>query len=174
MEKFTLIFLSSFNNFFFWVHHTSSSTFHWLLYVLKHNVSHRIQINEPCFHHWSELWTSLQAAFWFFLLMRGSGLSVQRLETICQERSLPCSAPNWRAIPAAMLNQLLTEILCIILSSCAFVLWMPSLLAGLEWVCDIVKMQYSRNLRFGKTNFSCYGCYWPSSGQPAVGGFQTL
>lgn len=34
--------------------------------------------------------------------------------------------------------------------------WMTSLFVGLEWVCDVVNMQYSRNHRFGTINFSCY------------------
>ncbi len=96
-------------------------------------------------------------------------------DTVCRDRSLPCSVLNWWAIPASVLNRFPIEILPIILSSRAFCLsWMTSLFGGLKWVSDIVKMQYSRNHRFGTTSFSCYGCYWPSSGQPATEGFKSL
>lgn len=91
---------------------------------------------------------------------------LKHLHTVCRDRSLPCSDMNWQTIP--VLSRMSIENLRI-MSSHAFS-WTTSLFGRL----DIVKMHFSRNLRFGTTNFSCYCCCWSSSGQPAVEGFQSL
>ncbi len=55
-----------------------------------------------------------------------------------RDRSIPCSALNWRAIPAAVLNRFPIKSLCIILSSQAFVLrGQPAFLGDLNEVATI-------------------------------------
>ncbi len=127
------------------------------------------------------LLSKVSLAFWFFLLMRGlvtaewafSPNSLKRWDTVCRGQSLTmfiaqlASNSSCSVEPIAQLvSSHYPVLLCICLS------WTTSLFADLEWVSDIVKMLNFRNHRLGTTNFSCYACYWPSFGQPAVGGFQ--
>ncbi len=177
----------------FLLHHSLTSLHTWCSvfpqFDNKHNVSHQTQINSTCSHHWSKLCTSsplstqhaaqVSLAFWFFLLMRGlmRGLSIQihlNIKTLYaktltlfrteQASNSSCSVepvPHWDCLHYPVL-------------SCIRLLWTAGLLEGLEWISDIVKMQNSRNHRFGMTSISCNICYWPSSGQFAIRGFQSL
>ncbi len=54
---------------------------------------------------------------------------------ICRDTSFHCSALNWQAIPAAVLNRFPIESLRIILSSHACLWWMTSLLGDVNEFC---------------------------------------
>ncbi len=120
-------------------------------------------------------------AFWFFLLMRGlvtaewafSPNSLKRWDTVCRDRSLPCSSLNCNSSCSVdPIAQLVSSPYTVLFCNCLS--WTDSLFADLKWINDIVKMQHFWNHRLGTTNFSCYGCCRPSSGQPAIGRFQSL